>query len=89
MDYRVVIPTRGRWRPAHDICPKKAMKNERTPFILVKTLALLKRHRIDPARVTLYVADEDEKSKYQQVLRQDEYWALPGTVGRVFHSMGT
>ncbi|CAE8706463.1 unnamed protein product, partial [Polarella glacialis] len=72
VDYRVVIPTRGRWRPACEI--GRDCKNDRRPFILVKTLAFLKRHSIPPSRVFLYVSDEEEKIKYEAVLQQDTYW---------------
>jgi hypothetical protein len=84
VDYRIVIPTRGRWRPACEISPsERALKRDRRPFVLVKTLALLKRHKIHPAKVTLYVSDEEELSKYKAALKQDQYWEGAGfEVGR-------
>ncbi|CAJ1435260.1 unnamed protein product [Effrenium voratum] len=75
VDYRLVIPTRGRWRAACKITAERALKKEDRPFILVKTLAFLKRQRIPSHRVTLYVADEDERQRYQEALQRDEFWA--------------
>jgi len=75
VDYRIVIPTRGRWRPACEIASERALKEERKPFILVKTLGFLKRHSILPERVALWCADEEEKEHYVAALSTDPYWA--------------
>ena len=56
VDYRLVIPTRGRWRPASEISTERALKRDSRPFILVKTLAFLKRQQIPPRRVSLYLS---------------------------------
>jgi len=75
VDYRIVIPTRGRYRPASAISSERNLSLESTPFILVKTLALLKRHGIPPSRVSLWTADHTEKALYEAALRKDPYWA--------------
>eukprot|EP00746_Dinoflagellata_sp_MGD_P065384 gnl/MRDRNA2_/MRDRNA2_27250_c0_seq2.p1 gnl/MRDRNA2_/MRDRNA2_27250_c0~~gnl/MRDRNA2_/MRDRNA2_27250_c0_seq2.p1 ORF type:complete len:658 (+),score=130.17 gnl/MRDRNA2_/MRDRNA2_27250_c0_seq2:119-2092(+) len=75
IDYRVVIPTRGRWKEARLISSETSLKKVTTPFILVKTLGFLKRQKVDPRRVTLWTADDSEKERYQEVLQMDEYWA--------------
>lgn len=75
IDYRIVIPTRGRWKEARLISKERELSTVTTPFILVKTLGFLKRQRVDPRRVSLWTADDSEKAKYQEVLQLDEYWA--------------
>jgi len=73
-EYQIVIPTRGRWRPACEISPERALKHERRPFIIVKTLAFLQKQAIPQARVTIYVADVEEEQKYKVALSRDDYW---------------
>lgn len=74
-EYRIVIPTRGRWRPALQIAKhERILREETRPFILVKTLGFLKRQKISPSVVSLWTADEEEKSRYEHALSQDEYW---------------
>lgn len=41
-----------------------------------KTLKLLERHKIDPARVTVFVANEDERTKYADALKDSPYQNL-------------
>eukprot|EP00930_Biecheleria_cincta_P005553 TRINITY_DN106484_c0_g1_i1.p1 TRINITY_DN106484_c0_g1~~TRINITY_DN106484_c0_g1_i1.p1 ORF type:complete len:599 (+),score=129.22 TRINITY_DN106484_c0_g1_i1:37-1797(+) len=96
VEYRLVIPTRGRWRPASEISTERASKRDFRPFILVKTLAFLKRQRIPPRRVSLYLADEAEKEKYEHALLEDPYWAgvhlevgVPGVMGQRNHIVRT
>lgn len=73
VEYQLVIPTRGRWRSASKISNERALKRETRPFILVKTLALLKRQRIPAHRVILYVSDEEERQRYKEALRLDVF----------------
>lgn len=73
VEYQLVIPTRGRWRSASKISNERALKRETRPFILVKTLALLKRQRIPAHRVILYVSDEEERQRYKDALRLDAF----------------
>lgn len=46
---------------------------KRAETLKEKTLSLLTRHNIDPEKVTIFVADEDEKQKYQQTLKDTPY----------------
>lgn len=46
---------------------------KRAETLKEKTLSLLTRHSIDPEKVTIFVADEDEKQKYQQTLKDTPY----------------
>eukprot|EP00434_Breviolum_minutum_P000659 symbB.v1.2.000576.t1/scaffold3.1/size669525/16 len=60
----------------YQISNERALKRETRPFISVKTLSLLKRHRIPAHRVTLYVADELEHQRYQEALgRENDNWS--------------
>lgn len=74
VEYRIVIPTRGRWRQACEISTEKCLRGVSTPFILVKTLGFLKRHRVPPRVVSLWVACEEEQFHYEAALKQDPYW---------------
>merc|ERR1719203_2683842 len=75
VDYRIVIPTRGRWKPARCIANERKLKYVDTPFILVKTLKFLKNQRIPPKTVQLWTSDQEEKAHYEAALQQDSYWA--------------
>eukprot|EP00927_Polykrikos_kofoidii_P033614 TRINITY_DN2843_c0_g3_i1.p1 TRINITY_DN2843_c0_g3~~TRINITY_DN2843_c0_g3_i1.p1 ORF type:complete len:833 (-),score=126.18 TRINITY_DN2843_c0_g3_i1:153-2651(-) len=74
VEYRIVIPTRGRWRQACEISTEKSLRGVSTPFILVKTLGFLKRHRVPPRVVSLWVACDQEQFHYEAALKQDPYW---------------
>mmetsp|Transcript_29184 Transcript_29184/g.67179 ORF Transcript_29184/g.67179 Transcript_29184/m.67179 type:complete len:617 (+) Transcript_29184:31-1881(+) len=74
VEYTIVIPTKGRWRPACEISKEHRLKRDRRPFILVKTLALLASQGIDVSRVVLWTSDEYEQSKYKEALSSDEVW---------------
>jgi hypothetical protein len=63
-----------------------------------KTLALLTRHKIDPKRVTIFVADQAEYEIYKKALEGNPYKKLviaaPGIIGvrnfmRLFYKEGT
>lgn len=64
VDFKIVIPTMGRWRPVGEVSGEKSGDK---PFILAKTLAFLARHSIPVEKVILYVIEE-EKAKYRACL---------------------
>jgi len=74
VDYTIVIPTRGRWKPVKDISHLRRDKQDRRPFVLVKTLGFLQRQGVAPSRVELWTANAEEAERYQSVLAQDAYW---------------
>jgi len=74
VEYKLVIPTKGRWRPAKVINPReRAIAHDNTPFILRKTLAVLDQQEMDVYRVTLFVNSEEEKDKYQEALKESRW----------------
>jgi len=84
VDYRIVVPTRGRWRPASAVASKeRKLKDESKPFILVKTLDFLKRQQIPPNHISLWTADDEEKSHYEKALLTHPYWRNTGIEVRV------
>lgn len=46
---------------------------KRAATLKEKTLSLLTRHNINPEKVTIFVADEEEKVKYEQTLKDTPY----------------
>lgn len=79
VEYRIVIPTMGRWRPANRV--NSACRQETRPFILVKTLSLLSRQGIPARRVTLFVSDKGEKENYATVLNGSPWEGVDIVVG--------
>jgi len=74
VQYQLVIPTFGRWRPVQAMSGKRKFAGNDTPFILAHTLRFLSRQQIPKSRVTLFVANEDELSHYKQALHGSD-WA--------------
>lgn len=72
-EYTIVIPTKGRWRPACQInrC-ERALKGIEEPFILRKTLHLLDQQQIPIDRVYLFV-NEQEKELYRTALAKSKW----------------
>ncbi|CAK0893004.1 unnamed protein product [Prorocentrum cordatum] len=71
VDYTIVIPTLGRWRPAREVNPSdRSLANTEEPFILVRTLAFLGRHGMPKGQVVLFVADDEDRraSRYRSAL---------------------
>eukprot|EP00931_Biecheleriopsis_adriatica_P093899 TRINITY_DN67621_c0_g1_i1.p1 TRINITY_DN67621_c0_g1~~TRINITY_DN67621_c0_g1_i1.p1 ORF type:complete len:677 (-),score=151.55 TRINITY_DN67621_c0_g1_i1:49-2037(-) len=72
--YQLVIPTYQRWMPVCQMSNKKRFKKCKAPFILMHSLSLLSRQRIPKQRVTLFVANEQERKNYRKALHGSE-WA--------------
>lgn len=67
--YEVVIPTYRRWQPTKDVMSKRRLQRVESPdeaFILQHTLKFLERQNVAGSRVTLFVANDEEASKYRQ-----------------------
>eukprot|EP00929_Paragymnodinium_shiwhaense_P080442 TRINITY_DN41951_c0_g1_i1.p1 TRINITY_DN41951_c0_g1~~TRINITY_DN41951_c0_g1_i1.p1 ORF type:complete len:714 (-),score=195.17 TRINITY_DN41951_c0_g1_i1:81-2222(-) len=71
--YNLVIPTYGRWKPVGEMTLKKRFKSSRTPFILKHTLGFLSRQGIPRKKVTLFVANAQEKEHYRRALQGSEW----------------
>lgn len=81
VEYNIAIPTYGRWRAAHEITNERSLKGDSTPFILVKTLGFLQRHRINMGFVTLFVADTEEAQRYRKAMAGSHWAAVSIVVG--------
>ncbi|OLP83457.1 hypothetical protein AK812_SmicGene35783 [Symbiodinium microadriaticum] len=75
VDYEVVIPTYGRWKPSHELAPNRArLKDWKEAFILDHTLSFLAREAVPKNRVTLFVATDEEAENYRKALQGSD-WA--------------
>lgn len=71
--YELVIPTYQRWMPVCQMSKKRRFKKCKTSFILMHSLGMLSRQRIPKHRVTLFVANETERTKYRAALAGSEW----------------
>lgn len=68
VDFKIVIPTLGRWRPACEICTDRSLRSSTRPFILCRTLDLLDKHGISPDGVDMWVSCDEELHNYRKAL---------------------
>lgn len=81
VDYEVVIPTYGRWKPSQELAPNRArLKDWKEAFILDHTLRFLAREAVPKNRVTLFVATDAEAENYRNALQGSDWAEVQITV---------
>jgi len=81
-EYTIVIPTKGRWRPACIVNRKeRALAGVQEPFILRKTLSLLDQQEIPKEKVYLFVNGEVEEEQYRSALARSAWKDVKIIVG--------